>query len=466
MFPLSAEKKFAVHVVLFLSWVFCFEFFRHALAAADASVQTDDFDPVGRYGLLATFLLYAMKLLSLLIVPQTLCNALGLLLFNGFRDKVELKCAPLLAPFVCFRVVTRGDFKALIKENLQKNRRTCFEAGIANFVFEVVTDRPLGLEVDSRVREIVVPSTYQTTTGAKFKARALQFCLEEGVSDVRGEDWIVHLDEETLLTVNSIYGILNFCADGSHQFGQGVITYAHGEVVNWLTTLADCYRVADDMGKLYFQLSAFHRPLFSWKGSFVVTKAAAEQHVSWDNGIEGSIAEDCFFGMVAMREGYSFDFIQGEMHEKSPFTVWDFLQQRKRWLQGIFLVVHSAAIPLRSKFLLGCSLYSWIALPFTTLQVVFCRLAPTPEWPVVDGLVSMVAAVNLYMYFYGAMKSFSHKCRQGSWRFLLLGVATFLIVPFNVLVENAAVLIGLCSPMDGFYVVDKQLKTPGVPFDI
>lgn len=40
---------------------------------------------------------------------------LGLLLFNGFKEKVQLKAAPLLAPFVCFRVVTRGDYPDLVK---------------------------------------------------------------------------------------------------------------------------------------------------------------------------------------------------------------------------------------------------------------------------------------------------------------------------------------------------------------
>jgi hypothetical protein len=71
------------------------------------------------------------------------------------------------------------------------------------------------------------------------------------------------------------------------------------------------FRVADDLGKLRFQFSFFHKPLFGWKGSFVVTQVAAEKKVTFDHGIEGSIAEDCFFSMVAFREGFSFNFIEG-----------------------------------------------------------------------------------------------------------------------------------------------------------
>lgn len=41
-------------------------------------------------------------------------------------------------------------------------------------------------------------------------------------------------------------------------------------------------------------------------------KVAAERNVSYDHGMEGSIAEDCFFSMIAMKHGYTFDFIEGQ----------------------------------------------------------------------------------------------------------------------------------------------------------
>ena len=101
-----------------------------------------------------------------------------------------------------------------------------------------------------------------------LQARALQYCLENEVNILGDNDWIVHLDEETLMTTRSVHGIMRFVADGRHQFGQGLITYANEQIVNWLTTLADSFRVAEDMGKLRFQFYMFHRPLFSWKGWF------------------------------------------------------------------------------------------------------------------------------------------------------------------------------------------------------
>ena len=63
---------------------------------------------------------------------------------------------------------------------------------------QVVTDEPVGL-IDhdaaafGRVEEIVVPASYRTKSGAKFKSRALQYCLEDDVNRLGDDDWIVHL---------------------------------------------------------------------------------------------------------------------------------------------------------------------------------------------------------------------------------------------------------------------------------
>ncbi|GLV35548.1 egghead [Carabus blaptoides fortunei] len=270
-------------------------------------------------------------------------------------------------------------------------------------------------------------------------------------------DWIVHLDEETLLTENSVRGVLNFVLDGKHQFGQGLITYANEDVVNWVTTLADSFRVADDMGKLRLQFSMFHKPLFSWKGSFVVTQTGAEKAVSFDNGLDGSVAEDCYFAMRAYQHGYSFNFVEGEMWEKSPFSLWDFVQQRKRWLQGILLVVHSKSIPLRNKILLAISCYSWVTLPLSTSNVILAGLCPIPCPAVIDFICAFIGAVNIYMYIFGVVKSFS-LYRFGMLRFALCICGALSTIPFNIIIENVAVIWGLFGKKHKFYVVNKNIR--------
>ncbi|KHJ77369.1 hypothetical protein OESDEN_23011 [Oesophagostomum dentatum] len=77
-------------------------------------------------------------------------------------------------------------------------------------LFQVVTDKAIHLPPQPRVREVVVPTSYRTKSGAKFKARALQYCLEDDVNILQNNDWIVHLDEETLLTTNAVSSFLLF----------------------------------------------------------------------------------------------------------------------------------------------------------------------------------------------------------------------------------------------------------------
>ena len=432
------------------------------LAFGDTSDDVS-FDPVERYGKLVTILLYLFRFLALLSLPQVCCNFMGLTLYNAFPDKVVLKYPITSAPFICFRVVTRGDFPELVKRNVDRNMGTVTSVGLDNFIFEIVTDKEIemdgNLRKHVRIRQLVVPKSYETKSGALFKARALQYCLEDDNNLLGPNDWIVHLDEETLLTDNVVRGIINFVCKNKHEFGQGLITYANEEIVNWITTLADTFRVSDDMGKLRFQFIMFHRPLFSWKGSYVVSKYVAEKDVSYDHGLDGSVAEDCFFSMIAYSKGYTFDFIEGEMWEKSPFSFWDFIQQRKRWLQGIFLVVHSNNIPINNKIFLAMSLYAWITIPFSTSNILLAYFCPLPSntYTLFNVLVGFVGAVNIYMYIFGVVKSFNPH-RMGLLKFAFCVAAACCTIPFNIVIENIAVIWGIFGKKHKFYVVQKQIN--------
>ena len=59
------------------------------------------------------------------------------------------------------------------------------------------------------------------------QARALQYCLEEDNNILEDDAWIVHLDEETLLTEASVRGIMNFITADKHSFGQGTFIVSY-----------------------------------------------------------------------------------------------------------------------------------------------------------------------------------------------------------------------------------------------
>lgn len=417
-------------------------------------VLSQDSDPWLTYGSIYVIVL-VLRLLVFLAVPQTLLNFLGLTCFNAFPEKVTLKGSSLLTPLICVRIVTRGDYPQLVRDNVARNMARCSEAGMDNFLIEVVTDKVIGLPNHRRIREVVIPSSYKPRTGAMYKARALQYCLEDGVNILADNDYIVHLDEETIMTVNSIRGIINFILDGKYDFGQGLITYANDKVINWITTLADCIRVADDMGKVRAQFYFFHKPVLSWKGSFIVSRVEAEKHVSYDNGIKGSIAEDCYFAMKAYQLGYTFNFIDGEMWEKSPFTLRDYIEQRKRWVQGLTLVVLSPEISWRYKFWLSMSLYAWITMPLTISNVLLSLVFPIPIPIWLNCICIFVGAVNLYMYFFGAFKSIPlHRIGVFNYGLCLIGLMLAVIV--DTVMQTFAVMKGVFGSKKSFYVVKKE----------
>lgn len=238
---LNSTSRHVLHCLLLLFIVFGFCLFAGGIKVNENSFVT--IDPWEAYGTPFTIFLYCLRVLTFLTLPQVLFNFCGLVFYNAFPEKVVLKGSPLLAPFMCIRVVTRGDYPDLVKSNVMRNMNTCLDTGLENFLIEVVTDKPLNIPKHRRIREIVVPKDYKTKTGALFKSRALQHCLEDHVNILNNNDWVVHLDEETVLTENSVRGIINFVLDGKHPFGQGLITYANENVVNWLTTLADRYKM-------------------------------------------------------------------------------------------------------------------------------------------------------------------------------------------------------------------------------
>ncbi|KAH3835213.1 beta-1,4-mannosyltransferase egh-like [Dreissena polymorpha] len=443
-------------VLLLLVIIFIFSI----LAGGLGPDRMAGFDPFIQYGQWATTLLYLLRFLTFIPIPQAIFNFCGLVMYNTHPPKPKLKTSTLFGPFICFRVVTRGTFPDLVKKNIEKNVEVCSRIGLDNYILEVVTDNVMNLAKSPRHREIVVPAKYQTKNHTLYKARALNYCLEPGINMLTDNDWIVHLDEETLLTESSVIGIVNFINDGTYKFGQGVITYANEEIVSWVTTLADLVRVGMDYGMIRFCLKYLHRPVFSWKGSFIVSNAGVEKQITYDFGLEGSIAEDCFFALTAWKEGHQFGFVDGEMWEKSTFSAMDYIHQRKRWVQGIYNVFFSPLIPYRYKGGITLMLLSWVFMPFTVPNIVLVPLFPLPMWRCVNVLCAFMGATMLFLFIFGAIKSFSPR-RMGWPKYVFLCFVPIIIVPVSMVLETIGVVTALCTTKKtSFHIVDKQTVLP------
>jgi egghead protein (zeste-white 4 protein) len=313
---LSSHRRHIVHVCCFLIFTFIFEILAGGIIISPSLNLSSSVlikNPIEYYGLFIAIIIYFIRLLSLLPLPLAICHTCGLILYNIFPERPELQNSPLLGPKLRIRVVTRGDYPDLVRTNVKRNLDICAKVGLNNFQIEIVTDKAISIAglPASMVRLVVVPSNYRTKTGALYKSRALQYALEPDVNQLLPDDYIVHLDEETLLTENSVRGILNFVNSNEYDIGQGLITYANETIVNYVTTLADSMRVGVDLGCLRFCLKKFHQSPFLFKGSFVVCRAGCEFEVTFDNGRAGSIAEDTYFAMLAMSKNKKFGWIEG-----------------------------------------------------------------------------------------------------------------------------------------------------------
>ncbi len=100
------------HCICFISWLIFLSY------TATNGVAVLDFEnALVLYGLPITILVVLVKLLSLLALPQTLFNVVGLLFYDTFPESVTLNNSPLLSPFICVRVVTRYNYSVALIVN-------------------------------------------------------------------------------------------------------------------------------------------------------------------------------------------------------------------------------------------------------------------------------------------------------------------------------------------------------------
>ncbi|WAR14002.1 EGH-like protein [Mya arenaria] len=414
--------------------------------------------PLEWYGRFWCIILYTMRCIPYLSVPFAITNLLGIVTMNTFPRPPTLKVALAKIPFMCFRVVTRGSYPDLVRTNVERNIKTCYKIGLDNFKFEVVTDKALNLPKSSLVRELVVPNEYRTKNNSLFKARALHYCNEPAVNILSNDDWVIHLDEETLLTESSTIGLANFATQGEGDIGQGVISYANEEIVNWLTTLADSVRVSVDLGMMRFSFRKLGCPLMGFKGSYIIVRESVEKDIGFDFGPKGSVAEDVMFALIAWGKGYKFNFVEGEMWEKSPFTIGDYIKQRKRWFVGHVYTLLSSEIPLKCKLGMIPTDLGWFLLFGNILNLPLSIVFPVPLPVFMNVIAGSMGGTILFLFVFGSIKSFSIR-KHGLFKKILLIFANVLIIPLAACLDAIASLYGYYTrDSGGFHIVLKETQ--------
>ena len=376
----------------------------------------------------------------------------------------------------------------------------------SKYVVEVLTDNPIDgakyledefvpdhdpgtFNLDDQYRELLTPKDYQTSTGAKYKSRALHYAIESSMA--RGEDWIIHLDEETRMNKDTIANCLWHCVCedekvklGQKKFGdigQGVILYGcQTSIENYITTLADSYRVGDDFGKFRVQY-LLHSPWIGMHGSFVVVQNAVEKLIGFDNGLVGSITEDTYFALLAWQAGVAFSWIDTFMYEQSPFSLKDFVMQRRRWFGGLLLCCQDQSIGLRYRVCLYLMMTSWTLCIIPVLVNYFSGFISVvnsggfgdphghDEWVGIYSNMKEPAGYGTFVYWYsialGAINSVGYllgfvktfDIGDGPVRYFVLLFLQLMMMPIFATMEALGVITAIISPpVSGFHVVQKE----------
>lgn len=351
--------------------------------------------------------------------------------------------------------VSRGNNETALRRAITESVEILDRMGV-NYTIEAITDMPVNVGADVYY---LVPKEYQTKRRAQFKARALHYATEQRGKLTR-HDWILHMDEESMITEQVIRGIAQYVQPDNavYTIGQGEIKYnAYNYGKNMLITAIDAVRTGDDLGRFRFQYKVLKRPIFGMHGSFILVPAILERAIGFDLGGKGSITEDAYFALVAASKGVKFGWVDGYIREQSPFTLMELLKQRRRWISGLRLLVLDNAVPFKDRSFLMLTIFlchiSWIAMVVTVWNLI-AGGSVLPTW--VEMTAAILSGSIVMVYMIGAYRNVTD-IQMPFYQQMTIWLLAGILVPISCIVEAIAVIYSMTHPVgNNFEVVAKN----------
>jgi beta-1,4-mannosyltransferase len=269
----------------------------------------------------------------------------------------EGKMSPGPYPKLIFSIAARSLTPGL-QGPVDSIKSSCARAGLSKYAIKLVVDK-----VESQIEgvdTIVVPKDF--VCKSKYKARALHYALKY-LPDSK-EAWILHLDEDAIVTPHCVTSIINYIKKGGNPVANGPSVFPFDG--NLLTFYAEAQR----MWTFYWLMDQQTTSRVHWlNGSNLLIRSDIEQAVGWS--FENCfISEDARFGYEATRKfGKIFGWHGGMTIETPPASLKGLLKQRTRWFFGSILnlrYVPKTRLPRRIY-----SITSWIDGLILTLFFIF-----------------------------------------------------------------------------------------------
>lgn len=397
--------------------------------------------------------------LSLLWVTAIVPGALGLAGMLFFRHPTDLDGVVRIPQLVSWRIVSRGTNIDALRSTIERCQKEMSRTPLFDYVIEVVVESGtnfLLLPDSADVVYLVIPDDYATPNGSLYKARALQYALEN--SKLPAKAWLVHLDEETQPTSSGIKGISKMILEeeetGRLRAGQGAILYHRDWKKHPIMTLADNVRTGDDFARFHFQ----HKlgvTVFGLHGSYIVVRNDVESAIGFDFGPVGSITEDAFWALVLMESGGRARWCDGYLEEQSTQSLGDFVKQRRRWYQGLLKVSLYAPVKLRWRTCLGINTLLWTFAPFAAFYTLVHFAYGFEVRPWIRLMANLSYASFTTLYLIGLKVNMDEHGITGWWRRTFWTFAQLMLTPFFSVLEGVGVFMAIVKPVDGFHVIKK-----------
>ena len=243
----------------------------------------------------------------------------------------------------------------------------------------IVFYRSLSEHFGANIKFVIVPKDYTTSNNTMYKARALNYAVEDRLLRGLNSDnvWVYHQDEETTVGEDTLLGISEFIknTNSNVKYGAGFIIYC----LDWSmrpSQVQEMSRTNDDY-RVLLSLSTKTNPLVGFHGSHFLIRSKTEGEIGW-NFIRKAIADDLIFEN-ALRRKYpnSFRFLKGFAFEKAASNLKDQIKQRRRWALGLGDALMNNEVSKTKKSLM---IYSGIAWFGSIASVGSLFLSLTPEF--------------------------------------------------------------------------------------